>query len=263
MRSPNHHEEYQDFNNDFFENFFAIMAGAGCGALLGFSMKPLLSPIISAILSNIPVIPHLVFLPTFTGSLIVTCGALAGGYLAYSLFTSDGYDGEKNHSPAAHTETPMAHNPHYLQSSTRRDAFVAHHDTNPALGIPVDTPNGYHTAPASAWNPHQAAAAATRPAYAAQKHVHFDRDLSSESSSSSTSDWATPDVEKYADHRTVPTPKPASTWSPHQATAVASHSAVASRVSPDFGNSGNFTPQTTVATPSMSASSQKMTPSFS
>tara|TARA_R110002124_G_scaffold195516_1_gene362528 strand:- start:1937 stop:2539 length:603 start_codon:yes stop_codon:yes gene_type:complete len=126
-------------NIDFLKITFGTLIGAGFGALLGLSAKPFLAPITSAILSNMPLLPHLVFLPTFTGPLIVTCFAVACGYAAYSWLSSDNTEeNESLHTPEDFQSDKSNHSSTNNRSNTHNDDYVGGSAGIP-FGIPLAT----------------------------------------------------------------------------------------------------------------------------
>lgn len=130
-------------NIDFLKITFGTLIGAGFGALLGLSAKPFLAPITSAILSNMPLLPHLVFLPTFTGPFIVTCFAVACGYAAYSWLSRDNTEENKSSSMSEYMESDESNSSSTNnRSNTQNNDYVGGSAGIPLgihLGIPIAT----------------------------------------------------------------------------------------------------------------------------
>lgn len=70
-------------SEDFMSLFFGMLGGAGLGFTLGLCANSFLTPIVSSLLSNLPLIPHLVFLPTFTAPFILASFAAVGLVAGY------------------------------------------------------------------------------------------------------------------------------------------------------------------------------------
>jgi len=206
-------------NENFINMFFGAIAGAGLGITLGLCSQSFLSPIISAFLSNFPLIPNLIFLPTFTGPFIVTSLAIGFGITGL-WFMSDNDEIKPANQiipplapppsppPSRHSSFPINDNRKAYFENKRyesRTTFIPTYEPPPKPE--TNDNNGY------SFTPTQNKAEASNSATAKLQTVSFEGFRSNNSSNSSSS-----------------------SFSPNQTSATTNLSASATTQRPSFGD---------------------------